>query len=150
MRFVLPAILLDAAFVLVFVVIGRINHAEGLTPVGVAHTLWPFAAALVAGWLAVLPWRPWRNPKAVLTTGWLVLLVTVGGAVQLREATGEDAPFSFVLVTALFLAAALLGWRALAALVRRRAAAPPRTPADTADTARPVDLVAIVKENDFQ
>ncbi|GAA1772655.1 DUF3054 domain-containing protein [Streptomonospora arabica] len=128
MRYVLSALLLDAALVLAFVVVGRVNHAEGLTPTGVALTFGPFAAALVAGWLAVLPWRPWRNPKAVVSTGWLVLLITVGGAMQLREATGEDAPFSFVVVTAVFLGVTLLGWRALAALLRRR-----RTPA-AADT----------------
>lgn len=125
MRFVLTAFLLDGAFVLAFVVIGRINHAEGLTPSGVALTLWPFAAALVAGWLATLPWRPWRAPKTLLRTGWIVWVVTVSGGTQLRDLAGEGAPLSFFLVTAVFLGVALLGWRGLVMLAgtRRRAAA---------------------------
>ncbi|MFD0772502.1 DUF3054 domain-containing protein [Streptomonospora algeriensis] len=125
MRLALSAFLLDAAFVLAFVVIGRVNHAEGLTPTGVALTLWPFAAALVAGWLVILPWRPWRKPKALLTNGWIVWVITVCGGSQLRDAAGEGSPFSFFLVTAVFLGATLLGWRGLALLAgrRRRAAA---------------------------
>ncbi|GAA4914824.1 DUF3054 domain-containing protein [Streptomonospora salina] len=125
MRFALSAFLADAVCVLAFVVIGRADHAEGLTPAGVALTLWPFAAALVGGWLATLPWRPWRTPKNLLTTGWIVWLVTVCGGMQLRDAAGDGTPFAFFLVTAAFLGVTLLGWRGLALLAaaRRRAAA---------------------------
>ncbi|QBI52567.1 DUF3054 domain-containing protein [Streptomonospora litoralis] len=121
MRFAVPiALLLDVLCVLAFAVIGRANHAEGLTPAGIGHTAWPFLVALAVGWVAVLPWRPWRNPRSVLSTGPLVWLVTVGGALQLRELSGDGAPLSFTLVTAAFLAATLLGWRGIARLLRRR------------------------------
>ncbi|MUL39807.1 DUF3054 domain-containing protein [Streptomonospora sp. PA3] len=120
MRFVPAALLLDALCVLAFVVIGRINHEEGLTAAGVALTLWPFLAGTAAGWAASLPWKPWRNPAAVMPTGVLVLVLTVGAGMLLRSAAGGGTPLSFVVVAALFLSAALLGWRAIALLLRRR------------------------------
>jgi hypothetical protein len=38
----------------------------------------------------------------------------------LRLLSGEGAPLSFVVVTSLFLATTMLGWRAVALLVSRR------------------------------
>lgn len=120
MRFIPVAVLLDLVCVLAFVVIGRMNHGEGLTPSGVALTAWPFLVSLAVGWVATLPWRPWRDPKVVVSCGWLVWLVAGGGALQLRAATGNEAEFSFGLVTMAFLGAAMLGWRGIAALLLRR------------------------------
>ncbi|MBB6173311.1 energy-coupling factor transporter transmembrane protein EcfT [Nocardiopsis mwathae] len=116
------AAVLDLTCVTVFVVVGRASHGEGDTPVGILGTLWPFALALVVGWIATLAWR---DPLRILPVGLGVWAVTAGGGLLLRMAGGDGAPMSFAIVTALFLAATLLGWRTIARLTRSR------TPADT-------------------
>ncbi|CAM3582632.1 DUF3054 domain-containing protein [Nocardiopsis gilva] len=113
------AAVLDLLCVVVFVVIGRASHGEGNALIGILTTLWPFAFALVVGWAATLAWR---NPLRILPVGAGVWAVTVGGGLLLRLATGEGAPLSFAIVTALFLAATLLGWRTIARLARARSA----------------------------
>ncbi|SIO84530.1 DUF3054 domain-containing protein [Nocardiopsis sp. JB363] len=113
----LLALVADLVCVLVFVVVGKTDHATGLTPAAIAGTAWPFVAALVAGWIATLAWR---SPARIWPTGVFVWAVTVVGAMPLRLLTGEGAPLSFVLVTSLFLAATMLGWRVVALLVSRR------------------------------
>src|SRR5215207_5463814 len=89
------AALVDAAFVVVFVLIGRRSHAEGLDPTGVAQTAWPFLVALTAGWLVA---GAWRHPLAVWPNAVVIWATTV----------------------AVFLLGWRLGWRLVAALVRRR------------------------------
>lgn len=111
------ALLADLLSVLVFVVVGKADHATGLSPAAVAGTAWPFLVALALGWAVTLAWR---SPGRIWPTGVLVWSVTVVGAMPLRLLSGEGAPFSFVLVTSLFLAATMLGWRAVALLVSRR------------------------------
>jgi peptidoglycan/LPS O-acetylase OafA/YrhL len=96
------------------VVIGRSSHGED--PLGVLYTLWPFATGALVGWLAS---RAWRAPLALVPTGLVVWIGTVVVGVALRAATGDGAPLSFVIVTTLVLAAFLLGWRAVAAGIRR-------------------------------
>ncbi|MFE1102241.1 DUF3054 domain-containing protein [Nocardiopsis alba] len=117
------ALAADLVCVLVFVVVGKADHETGLTPTAVLGTAWPFLVALALGWVATLAWR---SPARLWPTGVLVWAVTVVGAMPLRLLSGEGAPFSFVLVTSLFLAATMLGWRAIALLVSRRGR---RTPA---------------------
>ncbi|WP_431870578.1 DUF3054 domain-containing protein [Nocardiopsis eucommiae] len=111
------ALVADLICVLVFVVVGKTDHATGLGPAEVAATAWPFLAALALGWVVTLAWR---SPGRIWPTGVLVWAVTVAGAMPLRLLSGEGAPASFVVVTALFLAATMLGWRAVALLVSRR------------------------------
>ena len=112
-----PALAADLACVLVFVVVGKIDHETGLAPAAVAGTAWPFLAALALAWLVT---RAWRSPDRIWPTGVLVWAVTVVGAMPLRLLSGEGAPLSFVLVTSLFLAATMLGWRAVALLISRK------------------------------
>ncbi|MEV7631713.1 DUF3054 domain-containing protein [Microbacterium sp. NPDC089318] len=113
----LPAIIVDAVFVLVFAVIGRASHDED--PLGFLLTAWPFLVALVVGHAlaALVPARP-RRPWSV---GWglIVWVVTVGGGMLLRIATGDTAETPFIIVASVVLAAMLLGWRLIALLVRR-------------------------------
>lgn len=118
MRYV-PALILDAVFVLVFAVIGRASHQED--PGGFLLTAWPFIVALLAGHLAaaLLPQRP-RRPWS-LAWGAVVWVVTVVVGLLLRVASGDTAQVPFIIVATLVLAALLLGWRAVAALLRRRA-----------------------------
>lgn len=118
------ALVTDLVCVLVFVVVGKADHATGLAPAAVAGTAWPFVVALLAGWLATLAWR---SPSRIWPTGVFVWAVTVIGAMPLRLLTGEGAPLSFVVVTSLFLVVTMLGWRTVALLVSRKGRASART-----------------------
>ena len=117
MRF-LPALLVDAVLVLVFAAIGRASHQED--PAGFLLTAWPFLVALLLGHAAalLLPGRP-RRPWS-LSWGAVVWAVTVVGGMLLRLLSGDTAEVPFIIVATLVLGVFLLGWRALAALVRRR------------------------------
>ncbi|WP_313355120.1 DUF3054 domain-containing protein [Microbacterium sp.] len=116
MRF-LPAVIVDAVFVLVFAAIGRASHDEN--PLGFLLTAWPFLIALLIGHglAALVPARP-RRPWSL---GWgvIVWIVTVAGGMLLRIATGDTAETPFIIVASLVLAALLLGWRLIALLARR-------------------------------
>ena len=68
------AALADIVGIVLFCVIGRRSHAEGLTAAGVAETAWPFLMGTAVGWLAA---RAWRRPTAVVTTGVVVWLCTI-------------------------------------------------------------------------
>lgn len=111
------ALAADLLCVLAFVVIGRTDHGAGTALAGVLGTAWPFAAAMVLGWIVT---QAWRLPDRIWPTGVFVWAVTVAGAMALRLATGENAPLGFVIVTSVFLAATMLGWRAGLLMVRRR------------------------------
>lgn len=107
----------DLLCVLVFVVVGKIDHETGTAAAAVAGTAWPFLGGLVLGWAVTLAWR---TPVRIWPSGVFVWAVTVAGGMVLRLLTGEGAPTSFVVVTASFLAVTLLGWRTIAHLISRR------------------------------
>ncbi|MFV2196993.1 DUF3054 domain-containing protein [Nocardiopsis sp. LOL_012] len=111
------AFVADLVCVLAFVLIGRTEHESGTALGAVLGTAWPFAAALALGWALTLAWR---SPARLWPTGVFVWAVAVAGGMVARLATGEDAPYSFVVVTGVFLAATMLGWRGLAHLVVER------------------------------
>lgn len=127
MRYV-PALILDAVLVLVFAVIGRASHDED--PGGFLVTAWPFLVALLLGHLvaALLPARP-RRPWS-LAWGAVVWAVTVVAGLVLRVVSGDTAQIAFIIVATLVLAVFLLGWRALAAVLRRRAGRAGDVPTD--------------------
>jgi len=112
----LTALLADIVCVLVFCTIGRRSHAEGLTVAGIAQTAWPFLAGTAAGWLLI---RGWRRPFTVMPTGVAVWVCTVVGGMLLRKATSAGVQTSFVVVASIVTAVLLLGWRSVAALIRR-------------------------------
>lgn len=119
-RRALPALALDAALVLVFAAIGRATHdgdVFGPGGLGLAETAWPFLAALAAGWMVSLAWR---RPSAALRSGIPIWLVTVAGGMLLRAVSGQGTALAFVIVATVTLAVLLIGWRGVAALVRRR------------------------------
>ena len=105
---------IDLLAVIVFVLIGRASHGEGV--LGLLVTLWPFAAGLVIGWLGA---RAWRKPLALLPTGVIVWAVTVVVGMILRAVSGQGVQVSVVIVTAVVLAVFLLGWRLVVRLVGR-------------------------------
>lgn len=113
---VTAAAVLDAALVLTFVLIGRASHGEDLW--GTLQTWWPFLGGLLIGWLVM---RAWRNPQAIVWTGIGVWAFAVAGGLLLRVASGQGVQLSFAIVTTVTLGAFLIGWRGVAALVRRAA-----------------------------
>jgi len=115
----LPALGIDAALVVVFCVIGRVSHAEGILGdiPGFLHTVWPFLAALLIAY-AVL--GAFRVPVERVFPGIAVWVLTVVGGLLFRTLSDQGTATSFVIVTALTLAVLLLGWRLVLALLRRR------------------------------
>jgi Protein of unknown function (DUF3054) len=112
----LPSLLVDAALVLLFALMGRVSHDEGLTLTGLLQTAWPFIVGLLMGWLAVRAVRH-RWPREVLDAV-PVWVVTVVGGLCLRVLSGTgEAPWSFAAVATVVLGAFLLGWRSVAAIV---------------------------------
>jgi drug/metabolite transporter (DMT)-like permease len=124
----LPAVIVDVVLVLIFAAIGRASHDEN--PAGFLLTAWPFLVALLVGHLvaALLPGRP-RRPWSVLW-GAVVWIVTVAGGMLVRVLSGDTAEVPFIIVATLVLGVFLVGWRAVAALLRRRRSS---TTADAAD-----------------
>ncbi len=104
---------LDAAWLLVFVALGRTSHTEGLTLPGVLRTVWPFWVGLLVGWLVA---RAWRRPAALVPTGVVVWPVCVAAAMVLRAVSGQGVAGAFIGVALAFVGLGLLGWRALARL----------------------------------
>lgn len=109
------AFALDAVLVVAFAATGRATH-DGDVWSGLAVTAWPFLAALVAGWLVT---RAWRAPSAPVRVGIGVWLTTVVGGMLLRALSGQGTAIAFVVVATATLFVALVGWRFVAALVRR-------------------------------
>lgn len=118
--------LADVVCVLAFAAIGRLSHGEGLGPVGLAGTAWPFLVGVTVGQVLSLLHRHSRST----TSGLLVWASAVGLGMLLRRLTGGGVELSFVVVTAVVLAVFLLGWRALAGL-RERKQTPAATPLAT-------------------
>lgn len=130
----LPAVIVDVVLVLIFAAIGRASHDEN--PAGFLLTAWPFLIALVVGHLlaALLPGRP-RQPWSLLW-GVVVWIVTVAGGMLIRVLSGDTAEVPFIIVATLVLGVLLIGWRGIAALLRRRRSSSvgaPETEADTPD-----------------
>ena len=115
-RRALIALVADTVCVIVFATIGRRSHAEGLTVAGVAQTTWPFLTGTGVGWLLI---GGWRRPFTVIPTGVVVWVCTVVVGMLLRKATSAGVQTSFVIVASIATAVLLLGWRSVAALLRR-------------------------------
>lgn len=117
---IMLAVLLDAGAVVGFAALGRRSHDEAGGVGAVPEVAAPFLIALALGWLAS---RAWNAPLAA-RTGLVVWVAVVAGGLALRGlAFDRGVPVSFAIVTAATIAAALMGWRALArrGTVRRSA-----------------------------
>jgi FtsH-binding integral membrane protein len=109
----------DLVCVLAFAGIGRASHGESVGPVGLVTTAWPFLAGGLVGWVLVLVVRAARGRPVGLAAGVLVWLPTVVVGMLLRALTEAGVQTSFVIVATVVLGLFLLGWRAIARLVRR-------------------------------
>ena len=105
-RAVARAAALDVAAVLVFA------GVEGVSPLGIALTAWPFVAGAALGWGAA--WSRYRTPPLSPLHGIPVWLGAVGLGMVLRALTGQGTAPAFVLVASAVLGLLLLGWRAAA------------------------------------
>src|SRR5438552_8597751 len=111
MRSARLAVVLDVCCVLVFVIIGRESHGEGLA--GLASTAWPFLAGLAGGWLAA---RAWRQPFRLWPSGVSAWMGAVALGMVFRVVSGQGTALAFIGVALAFLGLFLLGWRLLARL----------------------------------
>ncbi|MEU4384852.1 DUF3054 domain-containing protein [Promicromonospora sp. NPDC023805] len=118
-----PAAVADAVAVLAFTLIGIASH-DGSLLAAFGRVVWPFALAAALGWVMT---RAWQNPDRVWPTGVLIWFLTVFGGLMLRGVSGQGLAWSFALVTAVFLAITMLGWRALVTALRRGGAAQDRS-----------------------
>ncbi len=101
------AFAVDVVLVIVFALVGRQAHGEGIDPLGVASTAWPFLVGTAVG---IVVARAWRAPSAI-RSGLVIWPITVAAGMLLRVATGAGVEASFVVVATIVLAVFLLGWR---------------------------------------
>ncbi|MET4640207.1 DUF3054 domain-containing protein [Mycetocola sp. 2940] len=111
------ALAIDLAATLLFVLVGRGSHQADAGIVGLLTTWWPFAAALLLGWLVT---AAWKRPFGILWPGAGIWLVTLVGGMLFRTASGQGTAVPFLLVATLTLAVLLIGWRGIFAAVSRR------------------------------
>ena len=102
------ALAVDLVLVIVFAVIGRANHDEGVTLSGVAHTAWPFLVGVGVGTLVVVALK---KPALGLEAGAIVWACTLVLGMLLRKLTGDGIALPFVIVAAIVLAIFLIGSR---------------------------------------
>lgn len=113
------SMVLDIAFVVIFVVIGRRNHENGFALPGLLLAVLPFLVGLGAGW-TLIRWRSAAWPQRVAHGVTLaVVTVTVGmlARVVLGQSVGDGLGglVTFAAVALAFLVLFLVGWRAVAA-----------------------------------
>jgi hypothetical protein len=118
-RWVLLSAVLDGVLVVLFTVIGRISHGEGVGIGGVATTAWPFLTGALLAWLV---FSVWRRPLALVRAGIPVWVLTVVVGMLLRVVSAQGIQPSFVVVASIVLGVFLLGWRAIMLPVARRQA----------------------------
>ena len=107
---------LDAAVVIAFAVIGRNDH-------GFVSDVWDYARVsapfLVGLALSVVVLRAWRHPTDWRTGLGLALGTVLLGMLLRRFVWDDGTARTFVLITAGFLIAGMVGWRLVVSLVQR-------------------------------
>ena len=108
---------IDVVAVVLFVVIGRRNHHEtGNAVAGAVRIVAPFLIALIVGWVVA---RADRNPMS-LRSGTVIWACTVVLGLALRRIVFQRGiALAFIIVATTTLGVFLIGWRALARVVRR-------------------------------
>ena len=108
---------IDVVAVVLFVVIGRRNHHEtGNAVVGALRIVAPFLIALIIGWFLA---RADRAPMSI-RSGTVIWACTVGIGLALRRLVFQrGTAIAFILVAAITLGMFIIGWRAIARVIRR-------------------------------
>ncbi|HEY9292056.1 MAG TPA: DUF3054 domain-containing protein [Microlunatus sp.] len=120
MRFAV-AVGIDVVAVLLFALVGRRNHDEANTLLGVLGTAWPYLAAAVVGSLIarmLFKRLGGRNPYS-WTTSITVWLTTVILGMALRLLGGDTAAWPFWVVAFISLGILMVGWRWVARAILR-------------------------------
>lgn len=113
----IPLVVIDLLLVIVFAVLGRRSHAEGLDLAGIFDTATPFLVALlVFSCIGVL----WREPHRIWPYGVIIWIGTVALGLILRVLFGATAAVPFIIVATLVLGVFLLGRRLVSGLLVRR------------------------------
>lgn len=111
------AALADIVAIVVFVAIGRRNHAEGEALDGIATVAAPFLIGLAVGWISA---RAWTRPMEV-EAALIIWPITVAVGMVLRNLVFDrGTALPFIIVAALVTGVFLVGWRMLAAVAGRR------------------------------
>ncbi|MGZ8177464.1 DUF3054 domain-containing protein [Williamsia sp. SKLECPSW1] len=127
-RVILSAALADIVVIVVFVVIGRISHEDGLAITGILSTFWPFGIGAAVGWSVGYVvahvhteqiGRPHFRPERIVPDGLVIWVCTVAIGMILRDQFGQGIAVSFVVVASVFLGLFLLGWRGLRGVAGR-------------------------------
>ncbi|MEE6296324.1 DUF3054 domain-containing protein [Georgenia wangjunii] len=108
---------LDVVCVAVFIAVGQASHAGDGAATHPLLAVAPFLGALVLAHLVVR-----RGRERVWPGGVVVWLVTWGGGMAVRAFVNDGVAPAFLAVGLGALGVLLLGWRAVAALVRRSGA----------------------------
>lgn len=111
------ALLVDLVCVVAFAAGGKSAHDDSATWWVIARIAWPYAVACLLGWAYVLR-RGW-DARGWRPAGIAVLASTYVLGMVLRVVSGRGIALGFLIVAIVFLTVTLLGWRLLAAGVRR-------------------------------
>jgi hypothetical protein len=114
----LPAVLADLVCVLVFAAAGKTSHESGESAWVVLAIVWPYALSVATAHACLN--LAGRRTGRTWPEGVLVLAVTVVLGTMLRVVSGRGIAATFLLVTVLFLALTMLGWRSGVRLVAGR------------------------------
>jgi Protein of unknown function (DUF3054) len=116
-RAAIIAFAIDGVATLLFVLVGRNSHNADPTLPGLLVAWWPFLASLALGWLITLAWR---RPFGPVWPGLGLWVITVAGGMLFRILSGQGTALAFVIVATVALGILFIGWRGIAAILRRR------------------------------
>lgn len=113
----IPLLVIDLLLVIIFAVLGRRSHAEGLDLAGILGTAGPFLISLLvfSGITAL-----WREPHRIWPHGVITWVGTVALGLILRILFGATAAVPFIIVATVVLGVFLLGRRLVSGLLVRR------------------------------
>jgi hypothetical protein len=110
-------LVVDILAVLTFVIIGRDNHGQSNTILGIVDTAAPFLIALLVAHIVLRLLKISHR----LTVAIVVWAVTVGGGLTLRNlAFNDGTAFSFIVVTTITLGVLMIGLRLALGRVLKR------------------------------
>jgi hypothetical protein len=104
-------LIVDAAIIVLFAVIGRDSHGWGADASETIRIATPFLMAYAA---AVLATKAWSKPLRLSTGLFLAVLTLTIGMLLRRIVYDDGTALAFVLVTATWLAGLMFGWRVAA------------------------------------
>ena len=113
-------LLADLVCVVAFAAAGKGSHEAGASPWVVAAIVWPFVVAVLVAHAGLV--RVGRPTERVWPEGAVVVAATYVLGLGLRVVSGRGIAPGFLVVTLIFLALTMLGWRAVRRLVVARRA----------------------------